>query len=133
MCQVVQKTCAVDYLSHALHWISHLEICTTFWAGSSELLVPSFAWRSGVFGTTAYFVLAHGLEGWTSKEARALITALFIAHGLFSDFAGRPLDFTAPIAKVLHAVLNIPMPQPQVLPVKAKDAEPSGIESKKGK
>lgn len=101
--------------------------------GSSELLVPSFAWRSGVFGTTAYFVLAHGLEGWTSKEARALVTALFLTHGLLADFAGRPLDFTAPIAKVLHALLNIPMPQPQTLPVKAKDAEPSGAKSKKGK
>ena len=97
------------------------------------MLVPSFAWRSGVFGTTAYLVLAHGLEGWTSKEARALITALFIAHGLLADFAGRPLDLTAPLAKVLHTVLNIPMPQSQTLPVKAKDVEPAGAESKKGK
>ena len=95
--------------------------------------MPSFAWRSGVFGTTAYFVLAHGVDGWTSKEARALITALFVAHGLLADFAGRPLDFTAPIAKLVHAVLNIPMPQPQALSVKAKDGEPPGAESKKGK
>ena len=86
-----------------------------------------------MFGTTAYFVLAHALENWTPKEARALITLLFVAHGVLADFAGQPLDFTAPIARVLHLLLNVPDPSAQTLPVKAKEAEAGVGESKKGR
>lgn len=41
-------------------------------------------------------------------EGKALVTSIFIAHGLLSDLLGRPLDFTEPIASVLHTVTNIP-------------------------
>ena len=86
-----------------------------------------------MFGTTAYFVLAHWLEGWTPKEARAVITAIFIGHGILADLSGSPLDFTAPIARVLHLLLNVPDPNAKTLPVKAADAKTRTAESKKYK
>lgn len=100
-------------------------------AGHSELTAPSFPWRSGVFGTTAYFILAHGLSDWSPQQAKALITTLFIVHGILADISRQPLDFTAPIASLLHFILNIPMPE-AALPV-AMDQKQStkGEDSKK--
>lgn len=105
----------------------------SLFTGSSELLAPSFAWRSGVLGTSAYFFLAYGVEGWAPKEARAVVTLIFIVHGILADLFGVPLDFTAPIAKLLHLVLNVPDPNAKTLPVKAIDADPKIVDSKKAR
>ena len=79
-------------------------------AGASELTVPTFAWRSGVLATTTYYLLAHVAETLSQKEAKALLTLIFIGHGILADVFGRPLDFTQPIARLLHGVLNVPIP-----------------------
>lgn len=43
-------------------------------------------------------------------EGKALITTLFIAHGLLVDLFGWHFDFTHPPAYLAHAVTNVPMP-----------------------
>ncbi len=43
-------------------------------------------------------------------EGGALVATIFVAHGIAADLTGRPLDFTAPLARALHAITNVPMP-----------------------
>ena len=65
-------------------------------------------------------------------EGGALVTTIFVAHGIAADLTGRPLDFTAPLARALHTVTNVPMPG---LPGPPKRGKTNGeaVETKKGK
>lgn len=103
-------------------------------AAPVELTTPGFAWRSGFLATTSYYLLVHITESLSPREGKALVTSIFIAHGLLVDLLGSPLDFTAPIARVLHAVTNVPMPGPKPAPESAAPAEASRkSEAKKDK
>ena len=63
-----------------------------------------------MLATTSYYLLAHVAEMLSQKEAKDLLTLIFIGHGILADVLGRPLDFTQPIAWLLHVVLNVPIP-----------------------
>ena len=63
-----------------------------------------------MLATTAYYLLAHVAETLSQKEAKALLTLVFVVHGVLADVLGRPLDFTQPIARLLHGILNVPVP-----------------------
>lgn len=94
--------------------------------GNSEMAEPSFALRSGFFGSLLYWSTVYGLGSLKPAEGAALVTAIFVIHGLLSDLTGQPLDFTFYLAKLLHTVTLVPMPgQPanrkiQASPVKKK-------------
>jgi hypothetical protein len=100
-------------------------------AGASELTVPTFAWRSGALATTAYYLLSHVAETLSQKEAKTLLTIIFIGHGLLADILARPLDFTQPIAQILHGVLNIPIPAHDASPAPAISDHSGGKDNKK--
>ena len=102
--------------------------------GPAELTAPGFAWRSGALGASVYYLLVHILQQFTPKEGKALVTSVFIAHGLLSDLLGRPLDFTEPIAAILHTVTNIPKRpgDTQVAKPGANGVKKAPAESKKG-
>ena len=44
------------------------------------------------------------------REAKALVTGVFVAHAVLSELTGRPLDFTHPVSRAAHAVCCVPMP-----------------------
>ena len=91
--------------------------------------MPTFAWRSGALATTSYYLLAHVAETLSHKEAKTLLTIIFIGHGLLADVLGRPLDFTQPIARILHGGLNVPIPgQKPATPISSQSG---GKEDKK--
>ncbi len=52
-------------------------------------------------------------------QGLALITTVFIVHGVLADVLKQPLDWTHPLAVVTHAVANIPMPALQPAPEQA--------------
>ena len=59
--------------------------------------------------TAGYYLLVHIAKQLSPLEGKGLVTTVFIAHGLLSDLFGIPLDFTEPVARVIHAITNIPM------------------------
>jgi len=120
--------CMAGRTSHNLHV---LLITFPRSAGASELTVPTFAWRSGALATTAYYLLSHVAETLSHREAKTLLTILFIGHGLLADVLGRPLDFTQPIARILHGVLNVPIPAHN--PAPSISDQSGGKEDKKKK
>lgn len=97
------------------------------------MTVPTFAWRSGALATTAYYLLSHVAETLSHKEAKTLLTIIFIGHGLLADVLGRPLDFTQPVAQILHRVLNIPIPAHDAILVPSLSDLSGGKEDKKKK
>jgi len=78
----------------------------------AELTVPAFASRSGFIAASVYYLGAHVLQ-LASKEAVAgiVVTSLML-HSLLADLLGLPLDFTAPLAQLMHSCCNVPMPCP---------------------
>lgn len=70
-------------------------------------------------------------------EGGALVTTIFVAHGIAADLTGRLLDFTEPVARALHAITNVPMPGLQAPQKTAKAPVPTTngktVETKKGK
>lgn len=106
-------------------------------AGPPEITVPGFAARSGFVGAAAYWLAVHVYRELSPTEGKALITTAFLAHGALSDLAGYPLDWTAPLAWLGHALARVPMPD--ALPDAARraaasvDSRPAPSESKKEK
>ena len=97
-------------------------------AGPSEVTAPGFAARTGFLGALVYYLSVHVLEALRPKEGLALITTTYVVHGLLSDILRQPLDYTHPVAKFVHAVVNVPMPNTQTAgakqaPGKAKPAQ----------
>lgn len=82
-------------------------------AGPSEVTAPGFAARTGFLGALVYYLSVHVLEVLKPKEGLALITTTYVVHGLLSDILRQPLDYTHPVAKIVHAVVNVPMPNTQ--------------------
>ncbi len=125
-----RETCQGDQTAHSFTGSTGFELpCPG--AGASELSVPTFAWRSGALATTAYYLLSHVAEALSQREAKALLTVVFIGHGLLSDVLGRPLDFTQPVARILHGVLNIPVPGQTSAGAPAISEQSKGKEDKK--
>jgi hypothetical protein len=92
--------------------------------GASEVTEPGFPLRTGFFGSLLYWLTVHFFGVLKPLEGMALVTTIFIAHGIAADLTGRPVDFTYPLAWVLHGATGVPMPgaqprkQPAVTPSK---------------
>ena len=80
---------------------------------------------SAVLGTWAEASCA--MQVLPTREGKALVTAIFVAHAVLSEVTGRPLDFTLPVGRAAHAVCCVPMPG--LVAASAKPAAPA--ESKK--
>ena len=64
------------------------------------------------------------------REGKALVLTFYIAHAVLSELLARPLDWTLPLARMAHALGNVPMPGLQpVGPSKSRVGGPP--ESKK--
>lgn len=87
-------------------------------AGPSELTAPGFAARTGFLGALSYYLSVHVFEALKPKEGLALITTTYVVHGILSDLSRQPLDYTHPVAKGAHAIMNVPMPHTQSAVVK---------------
>lgn len=88
--------------------------------GPTEVTAPGFASRTGFAGTLAYYLSVHVLEFLKPAEGLALVTTVFIVHGVLSDLLKQPLDWTHPLAVMAHAVANVPMPGAQPAPKQAQ-------------
>jgi len=95
--------------------------------GPAEVSAPGFASRTGFAGTLAYYLSVHVLEVLKPAEGLALITTVFIVHGLLADLLKQPLDWTHPLAVIAHAVANVPMPGalPAPKPAPGKNSKPA--------
>lgn len=60
-----------------------------------------------------YYLSVHALEALKPAEGLALVTTVFVVHGLCSDLLRQPLDWTQPLAVLAHKVANVPMPSAQ--------------------
>ena len=105
-------------------------------AGPTEVAAPGFASRTGFAGTLAYYICVHVLEALKPAQGLALITSVFVGHGLLADLTKQPLDWTHPLAVAAHAVANVPMPgkqpaakQAAAKHVKARQAQSSSHSS----
>ncbi|BDA51041.1 probable trimeric intracellular cation channel type B [Coccomyxa sp. Obi] len=78
--------------------------------GPAEIAEPAFAARSGFLGSLLYWLAVHVYGALTPLEGKALITTLFITHGLLVDLFGWHFDFTHPPAYLAHTITNVPMP-----------------------
>jgi hypothetical protein len=82
----------------------------------TEFAVPGLAMRSAAGGAALYWGLVHCAGLFSRKEGLALVTLLFVGHGLALDarFAAgappRPLDYTAAPAAALHYLAGVPVP-----------------------
>ena len=86
-------------------------------APRTEFASPGLALRSAAGGAALHWLLAHVLRAVTPQEGLALVTLLFVGHGLAADAHAavsgappRPLDYTAAPAAALHWVAGVPMP-----------------------
>lgn len=98
-------------------------------AGPSEVTAPGFAARTGFLGALAYYLSVHVLEALKPKEGLALVTTAYVVHGLLSDLLRQPLDYTNPIARVAHAIVNVPMPNAPSAAVKQPHGRPKPAQS----
>lgn len=87
-------------------------------AGPSEVTAPGFAARTGFLGALVYYLSVYVLEVLKPREGLALITTVYVVHGLLSDILRQPLDYTHPVAQVVHALVNVPMPHAQTTAAK---------------
>lgn len=103
-------------------------------SGPSEIAQPGFALRTGMFGSLTYWLAVHVFEVLKPREGGALLVTIFVAHGLASDLVGQPLDYTHPIAYVLHTLLLVPMPgAPAVKAARPAASKSTSATSKGGK
>ena len=98
---------------HAKPSVQHDTKCKTLFAGPSEVSAPGFASRTGFAGALVYYLSVYVLEALKPAEGLALVTSMFVVHGLCSDLLRQPLDWTHPLAIVAHQVANVPMPSAQ--------------------
>ncbi|DBA94266.1 TPA: hypothetical protein ACH3X1_001883 [Trebouxia sp. C0004] len=97
--------------------------------GPTEVTAPGFASRTGFAGTLAYYISVHVLEVLKPAQGLALITTVFVVHGVLADVLKQPLDWTHPLAVITHAVANIPMPALQPASKQAAAKGPKGKQS----
>ena len=81
--------------------------CTPL-AGPSQLVRPTFPLRSAAITSLAYYLAVHVLGLLSQSEGRGLVTSLFVAHSLAESVSGQVLDWTAPLARLFHALTGIP-------------------------
>ena len=79
-------------------------------AGRAEVSAPGFALRSGFAGAFVHYMTVYVFEVLKPNEGLALITTLYVVHGLLSDLLKQPLDYTHPLAAIAHTLTNVPMP-----------------------
>lgn len=78
--------------------------------------VPGFALRTGFLGALTYYLSVHVFEALKPKEGVALITTVYVVHGILADLLRQPLDYTHVLAQAAHAIVNVPMPGGQPAP-----------------
>ena len=66
--------------------------------------------------------------GYTTWPGQAFDNLMLIVQGIAADLLHRPLDFTYPVAVVLHTILLVPMPgapaaKPAIKPASKVPAE----------
>ena len=102
---------------------------------------PGFPLRTGFAGALTYYLSVHVLQALKPAEGLALITTVFLVHGVLSDLLKQPLDWTHPLAVTFHKIANIPLPSTNA-PVKkpqskqalpAKSSSHSSTDKKKEK
>ena len=71
-------------------------------AGPAEVTQPGFSAWSGFLGTLLYYQSSHVLGILSREEAKALVISCFVLHGLLVDLTGQPIDYTYPIARMIH-------------------------------
>lgn len=79
-------------------------------AGASEVTEPGFPLRTGFFGSLLYWLTVYFFGVLKPLEGAALVTTIFILHGVAADLTGQPIDFTYRLALMLHRVTGVPMP-----------------------
>lgn len=73
-------------------------------AGPCELSQPGFPLWSALLAALSDYLLVHVTRTLTAAEGLALVTTVFVAHGLACDLTGRRLDYTRPVAQLVHKV-----------------------------
>jgi hypothetical protein len=76
-----------------------------------ELVMPSFAIRSGFLGSLLYLTSVHlapGDLGLTLQQGRALVISVLLLQAVASALYGKEVDITAPLKTTFHAVTRIP-------------------------
>ena len=84
--------------------------CCALPVGRAEVAAPGFALRTGFAGAIAHYFSVYVFEVLKPNEGLALITTVYVVHGLLSDLLKQPLDWTHPVAVVAHTIANVPMP-----------------------
>lgn len=88
-----------------------------------------------------YYLSVYVLEVLKPAEGLALVTSVFVVHGLCSDLLRQPLDWTHPLALTTHKLANVPVPNAQTAAKKpqkqgtlpAKSSTQSSTDKKKDK
>eukprot|EP00879_Flechtneria_rotunda_P023314 GHRR01024663.1.p1 GENE.GHRR01024663.1~~GHRR01024663.1.p1 ORF type:complete len:384 (+),score=128.00 GHRR01024663.1:63-1214(+) len=78
--------------------------------GSAELTSPGFVSRSAAMAAVTYHVLGHVLQLLPLSAAAGLVVTALMLHSFATEITGRPLDFTAPVADLLHILTRVPSP-----------------------
>ncbi|GBF92452.1 hypothetical protein Rsub_04556 [Raphidocelis subcapitata] len=78
--------------------------------GAAEMSQPGFASRSAFVAAAAYYFLAHAARAVEARAAAGLVVTALMAHSLLTEPLGRPLDFTEPLADLVHTVCFVPKP-----------------------
>ena len=76
-----------------------------------ELVMPSFALRSGFMGSLIYLCSVHIAPedlGLNVQQGRALVISVLLLQALISTMYGKEVDITAPFKATFHAVTRIP-------------------------
>uniref|UniRef100_A0A383VCK9 Uncharacterized protein n=1 Tax=Tetradesmus obliquus TaxID=3088 RepID=A0A383VCK9_TETOB len=84
--------------------------------GHAELSSPGFVSRSAAMAATTYYLLAYVLQLLPASAAAGFVVTWLVLHTFVKEISGHALDFTAPVAKLLHTLTLVPHPPPQPLP-----------------
>ena len=109
---------------HVMHLL-HNQFDFRFPSGLTEVISPGFASRTAFAGALAYYLSVHVLEVLKPTEGLAVVTTVFIVHGLLADLLKQPLDWTHPVAVIAHAVANVPMPGTQPAVKQGRNTRPA--------
>ena len=103
--------------------VQHGTNSAILFVGPSEVSAPGFASRTGFAGALVYYLSVYVLEALKPAEGLALVTFVFVLHGLCSDLLRQPLDWTYPLAIVAHKIANVPMPSAQIAAKKPQNKQ----------
>ena len=73
-----------------------------------DIVVPGFGFKSAFVAALLYAGLAHWTALLSPAEGKLALVTLLVGHGVASDLAKRPLDFSAYPFEVFHRLSGIP-------------------------